>query len=100
MTTRLVRLATRQPRWVLAAATLLFLATAALGVPVTGMLGSSSQDFQDPASQYERAHAVIAAATGQTAFYNVDALVAGRQQLATDPAAQPAGQFTAAAAAT
>ena len=90
MTTRLARLATRRPQRVLVAAGALFLLVAVLGVPVTGMLGSSSHDFQDPGSQYERTDAAISAATGQTPYFNVDALIDAQQNIAVDPAAQRA----------
>ena len=59
----------------LVAAGVLFVIAAVLGVPVTGMLGSSVQDFEDPASQYERTNAAITAATGQSPYYNVAALL-------------------------
>jgi hypothetical protein len=62
---RLTVLATARPWRVLAEAGVLFVIAAALGTPVTGMLGSSMQDFEDPASQYERTNAAIQAATGQ-----------------------------------
>ena len=87
---RLVGLATRRPRRVLAVAGALLIAAAVLGAPVTGMLGSSSQDFQDPSSQYERTNAAIASATGQSPFYDVEAILAGRREITADPAAQRA----------
>ena len=45
---RLTTLAINRPRRVLVGAGVLFVIAAVLGVPVTGTLGSSSQDFQDP----------------------------------------------------
>ena len=81
---------TKHARRVLAAAGALFVIAAVLGVPVTGTLGSSSRDFEDPASQYERTNAAITAATGQSPYYNVAALVSGRRDIRTDTAAQRA----------
>ncbi len=78
------------PRRVLAAAGVLFVVAALLGAPVTGMLGSNAQDFQSPSSQYERTNAAISAATGQTAYYNVGALLRAPRDIATDVAAQRA----------
>ena len=88
MIRRIATLATSRPRHVLAAGGVLFVIAAVLGVPVTGTLGSSSQDFQDPASQEERTNAAITAATGQTPYYNVAALLRGRRSIATDAAAR------------
>jgi uncharacterized membrane protein YdfJ with MMPL/SSD domain len=87
---RVTTLATDRPRRVLAAAGALFVIAAVLGVPVTGTLGSSSQDFQDPASQEERTNTAITAATGQTPYYNVAALLGANRSIATDTAAQGA----------
>jgi uncharacterized membrane protein YdfJ with MMPL/SSD domain len=83
-------LAVNRWRRVLAMAGVLFLIAAVFGAPVTGMLGSSSQDFQDPASQNERTNAAITAATGQTAYYNVAVLLRGSRDAGTDPAARRA----------
>jgi len=87
---RLVILAVGRPRRVLIAAAALFLIAAVLGVPVTRMLGSDIGDYQDPASQNERTSAAITAATGQSAYYDLAAVLRGRQDIATDPAAQRA----------
>jgi uncharacterized membrane protein YdfJ with MMPL/SSD domain len=87
---RLTALAVNRRRRVLAAAGVLFAIAAVLGVPVIGMLGSSIQDFQDPASQYERTDAAITAATGQNAYYNVTALLRGRRDIELDTAARQA----------
>jgi uncharacterized membrane protein YdfJ with MMPL/SSD domain len=81
---------TKRARRVLAAAAVLFVIAAVLGVPVTGTLGSSSNDFEDPASQYERANAAITAATGQSPYDNVAALVGGRRDIVTDATARRA----------
>jgi uncharacterized membrane protein YdfJ with MMPL/SSD domain len=80
----------RHARRVLAAAGVLFVVAAVLGLPVTGMLGSSAQDFEDPASQYERTNAAIQAATGQNPYYNVAVLLRSRHELETHTAAQSA----------
>jgi uncharacterized membrane protein YdfJ with MMPL/SSD domain len=72
---RLTKLATERPRRVLVTAGVLFVVAAAIGLPVTGMLGSSAQDFEDPSSQYERTNARIQAATGQNPYYNVAVLL-------------------------
>jgi RND superfamily putative drug exporter len=87
---RLVTLAQRRPRRVLLAGGALFLIAAALGTPVTRMLVSNIGDYQDPASQNERTSAEITAATGQIAYYNLAAVLRGREDVATDPAAQRA----------
>ncbi len=87
---RIAKLAVTRPRRVLAAAAVLFVIAAALGVPVTGMLGSSVQDFENPASQYERTNAAIQAATGQNPYYNVAALLQGGHDVRTDTAARGA----------
>ena len=84
--TRLARSAARRPRRTLAAAAALLALAAVLGVPVTGMLGSDSNEFQAPGSQYERANAAIRAATGQSPFFGVAALLRGRDRLASEPA--------------
>jgi len=86
----LTKLATDRPRRVLAVAGVLFVVAAAIGLPVTGMLGSSAQDFEDPASQYERTNAAIQAATGQNPYYNVAVLLRSRRELGTGTAAQDA----------
>ena len=86
----LAGLAVSRSRRVLVAAGVLFVIAAVLGVPVTGTLGSSSEDFQDPASQYERTNAAITAATGQSPYYNVVALLGGRHDVRTDATAQRA----------
>ncbi len=80
----------RRARRVLVAAAVLFVIAAVLGVPVTGTLGSSAQDFEDPASQYERTNAAIQAATGQNPYYNVAVLLRSRHELRTGTAAQSA----------
>jgi uncharacterized membrane protein YdfJ with MMPL/SSD domain len=87
---RLTMLAVARPRRVLAGAGVLFVIAVALGTPVTGMLGSSVQDFEDPASQYERANAAIQAATKQNPYYNVAALLQSSRGVSTDTAAQGA----------
>ncbi|HLH15251.1 MAG TPA: MMPL family transporter [Solirubrobacteraceae bacterium] len=80
----------RRPRRVLAAAGAVFAIAAVFGAPVTGSLGSSIQDFESPGSQYERANAAITAATGQSAYYDMTALVTARRDIATDAQAQRA----------
>ena len=87
---RLTALAIGRPRRVLAGAGVLFVIAAVIGVPVTGMLGSSSQDFEDPASQYERTNAAIQAATGQNPYYNVAVLLRGRHEVWTNTVARDA----------
>jgi uncharacterized membrane protein YdfJ with MMPL/SSD domain len=84
------RLALAHPRRVLAGAGVLFVIAAALGTPVTGTLGSSAQDFEDPASQYERTNAAIQAATGQNPYYNLAVLLQSAHDIETDTAAQGA----------
>jgi uncharacterized membrane protein YdfJ with MMPL/SSD domain len=84
----LTKLATLRPRRVLLAAGVAFLLAAGLGAPVTGMLGSSEEDFQDPASQYERANDAIRAATGQNPYFNVVVLLHGAHPVSGDLAEQ------------
>jgi RND superfamily putative drug exporter len=83
----LTKLATDRPRRVLVMAGVLFVVAAAIGLPVTGMLGSSAQDFEDPGSQYERTNAAIQAATGQNPYYNVAVLLRSRHEPGTGAAA-------------
>ncbi len=90
MTKRLATLATSRPRRVLMGAGALFVIAALLGLPVTGMLGSSVQDFSDPASQYERTNAAIQAATGQNPYYNVVLLLRSSREVRTDTPTQDA----------
>ena len=90
MIRRFTTLAITRPRRVLAGAGVLFVIAVVLGTPVTGMLGSSAQDFEDPASQYERTNAAIQAATGQNPYYNVAALLQSSRDVRTDTAAQGA----------
>ena len=96
MTKRFTTLATTRTRRVLAAAVGLFLLAVVLGVPVTGMLGSSGRDFQDPASQYERANTAITHATGQDSYYEVIALLRGPTRIIGDAASGRAVQTVAA----
>ncbi len=84
----LTKLATGRPRRVLAVAGVLFAIAAVLGLPVTGTLGSSSKDFENPASEEERTDAAITAATGQSPYYNVVALLSGPRDVRTDAAEQ------------
>jgi RND superfamily putative drug exporter len=93
---RLTQLAVTRPRRVLAGAGVLFVIAAALGTPVTGMLGSAVQDFEDPASQYERTNTAIHAATGQSSYYNVTVLLGGSRDMRADTAAQNAAGTLAA----
>ena len=88
MFARLTKLATDRPRRVLVTAGVLFVVAAAIGLPVTGMLGSSAQDFEDPGSQYERTNAAIQAATGQNPYYNVAVLLRSGREPGTGAAAQ------------
>jgi RND superfamily putative drug exporter len=65
----------------------MFLLAAVLGGPVVSILKSENTDFQDPASQYERTNAAIAAATGQNAYYNVVVLLRDSRGVRSDAAA-------------
>jgi uncharacterized membrane protein YdfJ with MMPL/SSD domain len=96
MMKRLTTLATNRTRRVLAAAVGLFLLAAVVGVPVTGMLGSSGRDFQDPASQYERANTAITHATGQDSYYEVIGLLRGPTRIGAHAASGRAVQTVAA----
>jgi uncharacterized membrane protein YdfJ with MMPL/SSD domain len=73
----------------------LFVLAAALGAPVTGVLGSSAEDFQDPASQYERTNDAIRTATGQSPYFNVAVLLRGERPIGTDPSEQRAATTVA-----
>jgi uncharacterized membrane protein YdfJ with MMPL/SSD domain len=75
MTKRLTTFATTRRRHVLAAAAALFVLAVVFGAPVTGKLGSSGSDFQDPASQDERTITALTRATGEDAYYEVTALL-------------------------
>lgn len=86
----LSRIATERPRRALAASGVVFAIAAVLGAPVTGMLRSSSTDFQDPASQFERASAAIESATKQTALYNLVVLLRSTHQIELDRTTQAA----------
>jgi uncharacterized membrane protein YdfJ with MMPL/SSD domain len=97
---RLVILAAERRRRVLVTAGMLFVVAAVLGLPVAGMLGSTAKDFQDPASQFERASAAITAATGQNAFYNVAVLLRAPRDIESDPGARRAAATLAALLAT
>ncbi len=90
MIARLTLLATTRTRRVLLIATVAFVVAAVLGVPVTGTLHSNSQDFEDPASQYERTNTAITAATGQSPYYDVAVLLRADASIKTDKAAQRA----------
>ena len=92
---RLTTLATSRPRRVLLAAGALFVVAAVLGLPVTGMLGSSPQDFEDPASQFERTNAEARAATGQNPEINMIAVLRSSRDFATDAAAEQAARTLA-----
>jgi uncharacterized membrane protein YdfJ with MMPL/SSD domain len=85
---RLTKLATNRPRRVLVVAGVLFVVAAAIGLPVTGMLGSSAQDFEDPGSQYERTNAMIQAATRQNPYYNVAVLLRSEREPGAGAVAQ------------
>lgn len=90
MIARLARLATKHSKRVLIAAGVLFVLAAVLGAPVSGMLTSGIEEFQDKSSQYERVNDTIKAATGQAAFYNAVALLSGPHDVRTDARAQQA----------
>jgi putative drug exporter of the RND superfamily len=79
-----------RPRRVLACAAVLALISAALGAPAITALKSSSGDFQDPSSQYERANTMVHKASGLAPYYGVAALMSGTRPVATDPIAQRA----------
>lgn len=87
---RLAKLATSHSKRVLIAAGVLFVLAAVLGTPVTGMLTSGIEEFQDPSSQYERTSKAISAATGQAAFYNAVALLQSPRDVRTDARSQRA----------
>jgi len=84
---RLSDLAAHHARRVVIAAGVVFLLAAVIGVPVTSILKSESSDFQDPASQSQRAVRAIERATGQSARFGVAALVPSAADVRVDPAA-------------
>jgi RND superfamily putative drug exporter len=86
----LIKLVCGRPRSVVLAATGAFFLAAILGGPTLGILKSSSRDFQDPASEYERVNREVKNATGQVPYYGVTVLLYGKQPIRTDPAAQRA----------
>jgi uncharacterized membrane protein YdfJ with MMPL/SSD domain len=79
-----------RPRRVLACAAVLALVATALGVPAITALKSSSGDFEDPSSQYERANVMVHKASGLAPYYGVATLLSGTRQVETDPIAQRA----------
>lgn len=87
MITRLIRLVCVRPRAVLIAAAVTFLLAAVFGGPTVSILKSSSQDFQDPASEYERANRLAEEATGQVPYYGVAIVLSSERPIRTDPAA-------------
>jgi putative drug exporter of the RND superfamily len=84
------RLVCGRPKSVLVAAGVAFLVAAALGGPTVGTLTSSSQDFQDPASQYERANSLIRRATGEAPYFGVAAVLDSERDFRTDRGARRA----------
>jgi uncharacterized membrane protein YdfJ with MMPL/SSD domain len=100
MIERLTTLATGHTRRVLLVAGAVFVLAAVLGVPVTGMLGSTASDFQSPSSEFERTRAAVEAATHQSALYEVAVLVRAPRPIAGDPAALAATRALAGALAT
>jgi RND superfamily putative drug exporter len=84
---RLSELATHRARRVLLLAGVLFLAAAAVGVPLLGTLKATSSDFQDPAAQNLRATDQIQRATHQNPTLGLVALVHSGDVRA-DPAAR------------
>ncbi len=97
MIERLTTLATGHTRRVLLVAGAVFVLAAVLGVPVTGMLGSTASDFQSPSSEFERTRAAVEAATHQSALYEVAVLVRAPRPIAADPAALAATRALAGA---
>lgn len=89
----LTRVVCDRPRSMLVVAGVAFLLAAAFGLPVAGMLTSSSRDFQDPASEYERANRVIQHATGQVPYFGVTMLLYGERDIRTDAGAQRAIEY-------
>ncbi|HSZ68896.1 MAG TPA: MMPL family transporter [Solirubrobacteraceae bacterium] len=90
MTARLVGLVSGGSRRILVVAGVLFVIAVVFGLPITTTLGNSGKDFQDPGSQYERTNAAIGAATGQSPFFEVVALLQGARRIFSNPAAQRA----------
>jgi uncharacterized membrane protein YdfJ with MMPL/SSD domain len=88
--TWLIRLVCGRPRSVLIAAGVTFLFAAAFGASTLGILKSSSSDFQDPTSQYERTNKIVLRATGQTPYYGVAILLYSEHDIRGNPAAQSA----------
>jgi RND superfamily putative drug exporter len=84
----LARIAGERTRRILVIAGVVFLAAAAIGVPVVKILKSESSDFQDPHAQNQQVLQAVERATGQSASYGVAALVSSKTDVRTDPAAQ------------
>jgi uncharacterized membrane protein YdfJ with MMPL/SSD domain len=95
MIARLVRLVCARPRGVLIVAGVAFLCAAVFGGPTIGILKSSSRDFQDPASEYERANRMTERATGQVPYYGVAVILRSESPIRTDPAAVKAIAYVA-----
>ena len=88
MIRRVTSLVCSYPRRVLACAVALVLVAGAFGAPAIAILKSSSGDFEDPGSQYERANEMVHHASGQTPYYGVAVLLSGTRKVASDPIAQ------------
>ena len=75
MLQRLADLIDRRPRLTLAASLVVTALAFAIGGPIFGLLTSSGDDFQDPASENVEARQTLEEATGATPEVNVIALV-------------------------
>ncbi len=87
MIARLITLVCGRPRAVLIVAAAMTLLAAVFGSSTLEVLRSSPKDFQDSASEYERANALAARATGQVPYYGVTVLLRSEQSIRGDRAA-------------
>jgi RND superfamily putative drug exporter len=93
MIDRLIRLVCGHRRGVLVAAAAAAVLAAGFGASGLNGLSSASPDFQDPASQYERANKAVERATGQVPYYGVTILLSGRHRVRGNPGAQRAIEY-------
>jgi uncharacterized membrane protein YdfJ with MMPL/SSD domain len=90
MIDRLAKSLPERSRTFLVVAVALAVLAGGFGPAAISKLTTSESDFQDPASEYERANAAIHRATGYSPYYGIAALVSGQRRFETDTVAQRA----------
>lgn len=91
----LTSLARRRSRDVLWCAAALTLGATIFGLPATHLLRSDSEQFQDPASGYERANAAIRHATGRASYFGVNLLLLSHARIPDNRRALRASGYVA-----